>query len=197
METSIFVSLRNLSRCEMTESFFKEIKEELRSGLSEKGHPFRYFTLGTVGLDRMARLRTVVLRKLSGDMSLTFFTDARSKKIIHIKENNKVSLLFYHPEKMLQLKVEGLAKTNRDPTLLKKYWSEVNGPSKKDYTTALAPGSRISDPDTLDYLDAEDYFCAVEVNPHKIEYLKLKRPNHVRIRFSRTADGWKSEFLVP
>ena len=76
----------------MTDNFFKELTEELQNGVIKKAHPFRYFTLGTVGLDRMARLRTVVLRNIADDLKLTFFTDDRSKKIIHLKENKHKTL---------------------------------------------------------------------------------------------------------
>ena len=89
----------------MVTKLFQDLKEELNKGFTEKDHPFRFFTLGTVGLDKMARLRTVVLRNVAEDLTLTFYTDKRSKKIIHINENSKVSTLFYHPDKMMQLKI--------------------------------------------------------------------------------------------
>ena len=181
----------------MTAVFWEELKEELQRGASKKGHPFRYFTLGTVGLERLPRLRTIVLRRISEDLTLTFYTDRRSKKLIHIKENNKVSLLFYHPKKLMQLKVEGLARVIKDEAILKKYWSGVQTSSRKDYITSTAPGSSIDSPDAVEYLEDENYFCMVEVEPFKIEYLKLKRPNHLRIRFSKKEDQWISEFLVP
>lgn len=181
----------------MTDPYLEELRKELELGLTEKGHPFRYCTLGTVGLDRMARLRTVVVRDMTGDFMLSFYTDRRSKKIVHIKENNKVSLLFFHPGKLLQLKVEGLATVRKDPLLLEPLWKNIAKTGRKDYQTSRAPGSTLDHPDRLEYLGEEDYFCLVEVNPFKIEYLKLKRPHHLRIRFSRKEVGWKGEFLVP
>jgi pyridoxine/pyridoxamine 5'-phosphate oxidase len=181
----------------MTEVFFQEVKEELNKSIVKKGHPFRYFTLATVGLDNMARLRTVVLRKISEDLTLTFYTDRRSKKMIHLKENKKVSALFYYPKKMLQIKVEGTANVITDPSLLKKYWYGIQPSSRKDYITSNAPGSTIKNPDQVEYLSDEHYFCMVEITPHKIEYLKLKRPNHIRVRYSRSDGDWQGEFLVP
>lgn len=47
----------------------------------------------------MARLRTTVIRNVSKDLIFTSYTDKRSKKVSHIKENNKVSVFFYHAEK--------------------------------------------------------------------------------------------------
>ncbi len=181
----------------MTDHYLEELRTELALGLTEKGHPFRYCILGTVGLDRMARLRTVVIREMTGDFMLSFYTDRRSKKIVHIKENHKVSLLFFHPVKLLQLKVEGLATVSKDPQLLQPLWKNIGKTARKDYTTSRAPGSTLEHPDRLEYLSEEDYFCQVEVHPFKIEYLKLMRPNHIRIRFSRKEDTWKKEYLVP
>ncbi|MGB5821159.1 MAG: pyridoxamine 5'-phosphate oxidase family protein [Saonia sp.] len=181
----------------MTDTFFDELTKELRKGATEKTHPFRYFTLGTVGLDRAARLRTVVLRKITDDRTILFYTDKRSKKIIHIMENNKVSLLFYHPKKLLQLKVDGLAQVVADETRLKEYRSSIHPNSRKDYTTTIAPGSPIDHPDAVEYLKDKDHFSVVEVKPFKIEYLKLKRPNHLRVRFSKNENLWIGEFLVP
>lgn len=189
----------------MTDTFFKELKEDLMQGAATKEHPFHYCTMGTVGLEYLARLRTLKLRKVSNDLKLTFYTDKRSKKILHIKENPKVGLLFYHPQKLLQLKIEGLATIIKDQESLSKHWKNVHPGSRKDYTTTTAPGSAIKSPDTVEFLEDENYFCMVEVNPFKIEYLKLKHPNHLRIRFSKKNDstevssvrGWKGEFLVP
>lgn len=181
----------------MTDNFFDELQLELQQGATKKGHPFRYFTLGTVGLDRLARLRTVVLRKVDMDLKLSFYTDARSKKIMHLKENNKVGLLFFHPKKLLQIKVEGIAQIRKDEGIKQTYWSGIQPQARKDYTTAAAPGSALDSPDQLEYLSEENHFCIVEVTPFKIEYLRLKRPNHIRVRFSKVEDLWNSEFLVP
>ena len=72
----------------------------MQNGAYEKGHPFHYFTLATLGVDKFARLRLVALRNVSEDLKLTFFTDKRSKKVLHINENNRVGLLFYNPKKL-------------------------------------------------------------------------------------------------
>lgn len=183
----------------MTDSFFKIVRSELQQGVTISDHPFRYCTMATVGLDRMARLRTVRIRGLSDDddMVISVYTDKRSKKIIHIKENKLVSMLFYHPDKLLQLKVEGMAVINKDQKVLKDLWKGIDNPSKKDYTTVMAPGSVMEGPDEVEYLRDEDHFCLLEIHPIKIEYLQLKRPNHLRIRYSRKDDSWKGEFLVP
>lgn len=183
----------------MTQEFWQELQHELVSGLTTKGHPYRYATLGTVGLDQMARLRTIVLRDVGTppEFTFTFFTDQRSKKITHIQENPKVSLLFYHPNKLVQLKIEGRAHIIKDGQKLDEQWKKIGPKSRKDYLTKAAPGSGLQHPGQLEYLEDAHHFCMVEIAPFKIEYLKLKRPNHVRVRFSKEKGEWYGEFLVP
>ncbi|MFD0798006.1 pyridoxamine 5'-phosphate oxidase family protein [Maribacter chungangensis] len=181
----------------MTQQFLEEAKQELKHSLVKKGHPFRYFTLATVGLDPMARLRTVVLRQITEDFKLIFYTDRRSKKMTHITENPKVSCLFYHPKQLLQLKIEGKARVVNDEKILKKYWHGIQPNSRKDYLSEQTPGSTLNNPDELQYLNDDNHFSMVEIEPFKIEYLKLKRPNHLRVRFSKSNNDWDGEFLVP
>jgi len=180
----------------MTQNIFQELSEELKKGVSQKGHAFRYFTLATVGLDQVARLRTIVLRNVSEELQLTFYTDSRSKKMIHLLENKKVGLLFYNPENLMQIRIEGMAKAINDEETKVKYWNG-NKKSRKEYTTTIAPGTPLTNPGHLEYLDDEDHFCIVEITPFKIEYLKLKSPHHIRVRYSWEVDFWEQEFLVP
>ena len=181
----------------MTTVHFKEIKEELLKAPKEAGHPFRFFTLATVGLDQVARLRTVVLRHVSEDLKLTFYTDRRSKKITHIKENKRVSLLMYHPTKMFQIKILGTATYKDDEDTKKKYYEQLDPKAKRQYTTSRSPGSNLIHPDHLEYLNEENHFCTVEITPYKIEFLKLSQPHHTRVRFSKVGAEWESEYLVP
>jgi len=181
----------------MDAEYFEEIRQELHAGAEDYEHPFRFFTLGTVGLDPIARLRTVVLREVTEQLDLIFFTDLRSKKIMHLKENNKVGLLFYHPKLRLQLKIEGLATIYKDQATHQKYWDSIAPQFRRDYESTTAPGTEIENPAEIEYLSEKNHFCMVQTTPFKIEYLKLGSPNHVRIRFSRVEGLWKSEFLVP
>jgi len=181
----------------MEQVFWKELNEELHKGITKKGHPFRYITFATVEANCAPSLRTVVLRKVTEALELTIYTDKRSKKVSQIQQNNTVSLLLYHPKKLLQLKIEGKAKIIEDSEILKKYWSGVQPKSRKDYSTKNAPGSVIKNPDLVSYKDDEYHFCMIEITPFKIEYLKLKRPNHIRIQFTKEGETWGAEFLTP
>ena len=182
----------------MKSQIWEQIQEELTMAAQDPGHPFRYATLATIGLEQVPRLRTVVLRAFDPQtFRLTFYTDSRSKKMLHIKENNKVSLLMYRGDELLQLRLEGLAVREREEQVLRKHWQSVEGPAQKDYTTHRAPGTEIRNPDLVEYLDDEDYFSVVHIHPFKVEYLRLKRPNHIRVQFSKEKKDWRSDFLVP
>ncbi|MDF4222426.1 pyridoxamine 5'-phosphate oxidase family protein [Maribacter sp. M208] len=181
----------------MIDSFFEELSTELHNGVTEKGHPFRFITMATVGNESTARLRTVVLREVNKDLRLTIYTDSRTQKIKHIAENNQVSFLLYHPEKMLQLKVEGTAEMVTNLERLKSTWQNIQPNSKKDYITETSPGTTIKNPDHVEYVEDKNYFTIIDIFPTKIEYLKLKRPNHIRALFTKTDNNWKGEFLVP
>ena len=180
----------------MTDYFWNELQEELKKGVEQKGHPFRFGTFATVGVDKLPRLRTIVLRHVYGNGHLCLYTDKRSKKVMHITENPNVSLLFYHPEKLLQVKIEGLASVVTDENKLQTMWKDIPESNKKDYTTYSAPGSILKNPDNLEYLTGDHFFSMIEIEPFRIEYLKLKRPNHIRIAYAKK-EGWKGEFLVP
>ena len=182
----------------MEDHIWNSVLSELRKGVEEKSHPFKFATLATLGLERLPRLRTIKIRDFEPEsLQMTFYTDSRSKKILHIKENNKVSLLFYHPDKLMQLRIEGLAIRERDEAVLQDHWSQVEGPSQKDYTTSTAPGSEIAHPEKIEYIEQDDFFSVVYILPFKVEYLQLKRPHHLRVRFSKRQGIWKSDYLVP
>lgn len=181
----------------MTNTFFDELTEELHKGVHKKGHPFRYITLATVGHENNASLRTVVLRQVSKELQLTIYTDSRTKKISDIKENNQVCLLLYHPKKLLQLKIEGSAQIVTDHVRLKTYWSGIQPSSRKDYITHNSPGSAIKNPNEVEYLEDTNYFSMIDITPTKMEYLRLQRPNHIRVEFTKEKEDWKGNFLVP
>ena len=181
----------------MTDKYFDQLKSELQKGAEERDHPFRYFTLATVGVDYLVRQRLIVLRKVDEDLRLTFFTDYRSKKIMHIHENNRVSLLFYDPVNLLQVRIEGLASIDKNKEAIKAYWSDVREASRKAYTSSIAPGTVVESPDLLEYLNEDNYFCAVDVSPFKIEFLKLEEPHHIRAHYTLKEGFWDGQFLAP
>ncbi len=181
----------------MMDQYLEKAQDELQKGVHKKGHPFRYVTMGTVSLDTKAALRTVVLRQVTDEGYFRIYTDGRSDKIAQINNHPYVTLLWYHPKKLMQISITGKAHIITDSNELQKYWSGVQPSSRKDYTTVKAPGSEISNPDEVSYLDQGNFFTILEIRPETMEYLELKRPNHIRIAFTKEDDSWEGTFINP
>lgn len=179
----------------MLNDIFEEAKQEIKFGYLKKKHPFRYPSLASI-TSGFPNQRTVVLRDTSTDFELIFFTDKRSNKIDDFHKNPNVSVLFYHPKKLLQIKVMGTMKMVTSGKTYEDYWSKIQGKSKKDFVTKKAPGSPIINPDEVEYLENEHHFCLLKLIPTEIEYLQLKRPNHIRAFFT-SENNWEGEFLNP
>ncbi|MDG3583872.1 MULTISPECIES: pyridoxamine 5'-phosphate oxidase family protein [Galbibacter] len=180
-----------------TNAYFRTAKQELLDAIKDVKHPFRYFTMATIGINHSPRLRTVVLREVQDDLALTIYTDKRSKKVTHLKENNNVCLLFFNHNEMLQLKVDGKAFLEADEKIIQHGWKQVKVSSKKDYSTSRDPGTKIKDPEMIEYLENVNHFAIIHIIPSKIEYLQLKKDKHIRVLYAKEPTGWEGTFLVP
>ncbi len=71
--------------------------------------------------------------------SMTFFTDVRIPKISQIRNDARVSLLFYDPEEKNQMRIEGHAQTvaGGEPTRIA--WDALPVPARRDYMADQAP----------------------------------------------------------
>ncbi|WP_298480961.1 pyridoxamine 5'-phosphate oxidase family protein [uncultured Maribacter sp.] len=181
----------------MTNLYLQEIMSELKLAVTERNHPLKFCVLGSIGSDNSSQTRIIGLRKITNNLTLTFYTDERSNKVSQILKNPNVSLLFYHPEKKMQIKIDGKASIVKDQDLLKEKWLNINSESKKDYTTTKAPGSILENPSELTFLKEKNYFCIIEVKTKTVEYLKLRETSHFKVLFNKDINGWTSQFLVP
>ena len=179
----------------MLDQILKDLKSEVRFGYLKKKHPFRYVSLASIE-NAAPTQRTVVLRDATDDFDLIIYSDNRSNKVQQLDKNSKASLLFYHPKKLLQIKVEGHVELVRSGKAYENYWSRVQGVSQKDYITKHAPGTPIDQPDLVDYKEDEHHFCVLKLIPETLEYLQLSRPNHIRARFDESND-WEGHYLNP
>ncbi|MCK8522064.1 pyridoxamine 5'-phosphate oxidase family protein [Aquimarina sp. D1M17] len=181
----------------MTQIIFSSLIRDLQEAAKTPGHPFRYFTLATTNENGTPRLRTVVLREIDQLSNLIVYTDKRSEKITHINKHAIVSLLFLDKERLIQLSIEAKATLIEDPEKTRAIWGQIPEKSKKDYTSKYTPGKEIKDPQNVEFLTQGNFFAAIRLIPQKIEYLRLKRPNHIRVLFSKEGNDWKSSYLVP
>lgn len=178
----------------MLSEIFMQIKDQWVRAKYQKKHPFRNLVLSTVTEKGIPKSRTVVLRDFDPQrMVLTVYTDRRSQKINELRAQKEASLLFYDPKKLWQIQVAvQLEKQSGDA----KPFYLMPPPAQKDYTTALPPGSEITNPDAVHYNGEQHFFVALQFKIYCIESLKLKRPNHVRSRFDLD-NGWSGCYLTP
>ena len=176
------------------ENILIDCKKQLTGALNYNKHPFRYFTLASTSKDGTPSLRTVVLRDFCPKkFLLTIFTDARSKKVEEFKSNKMGKFLFYDTSRLIQIiiEVKMIEVINLD-----NHFKTLPEPSKKDYTSITKPGTKIQSPDKVKYNYSQNYFRKIIFQAVNLEYLKLKRPTHIRATFS-SEDEWKGSYLVP
>jgi general stress protein 26 len=78
-----------------------------------------------------------------------FIPTKELKKIKDIQNNSEFSALFYDSKKLLQIRIEGKAELITDKEQIATYWHTVQQASKKDYTTSIAPGIPIKNPEEV------------------------------------------------
>ena len=178
----------------MLDQILDDCKKQLLAALKHKKHPFRFFTLATQNQNGKINLRTVVLRDFDPEqMTFTIFTDARSKKVNELKQNDNTQCLFYDSKRMVQLIFQAKMTKIINHDLTYKSLPESN---KKDYSSLQLPGSIIKGPDQLIHDNSKGHFIKIDFKFSSFEYLKLKRRNHIRAIFNLN-NSWKGQFLAP
>ncbi|MBA4300988.1 MAG: general stress protein [Cyclobacterium sp.] len=186
------------SENELQSEIWKSISHELHRGALDPKHPFRYVNLGTIG-ETSPEIRTVVVRSVSKELEFHIFTDSRSEKVNELSANPSATLHFYHPGKRVQIRIKAKAEIHNQNEVSKDFWPKVQGEAQKAYTSTLAPGTPISDPnEAFDWKETGDdqFFTVLKFIPESIEALQLNGLKHLRILFSKS-ENWKGQWLVP
>lgn len=169
---------------------------ELHRGALDPKHPFRYLTVATLG-DQFPQVRTVVLRQFTADLEFLVYTDARSSKVQELFEVPRVSLLFYHPKKQVQVRVQALATVHVEDELAQAHWMRVSEKRKSEYQSELGPGKQIMHPkEGWGSSSEHSYFSVLKFSPLCLEVLQLAKEGHLRIQFN-CASEWGGSWLVP
>lgn len=177
-------------------AIWQTLLHELRRGALDPKHPFRYLTLATTGT-QFPQVRTVVLRQFTADLEFLVYTDARSSKVQELLEVPRVSLLFYHPKKQVQVRIKALATIHVEDELAQAHWKQVSEKRKSEYQSKLDPGTRITIPeDGWESSSDHSYFSVLKFSTLSLEVLQLAREGHLRMQFD-LASGWQGAWLVP
>jgi len=175
---------------------WQNVLHELNRGALDPKHPFRFLTLATSGA-QFPQVRTVVLRHMSPAMEFLVYTDVRTAKVRDLLETPRVSLLFYHPKKQVQVRVKAIATLHVEDALAQEHWKRVPEKRQSEYKSGLVPGTRIETPDLGWETQSEStHFSVLKFSPLSIEALQLAREGHLRMQFELAA-GWQGTWLVP
>ena len=179
--------------------------ENINLGIQKAKHDYHSFVFSTVSKNNPDS-RTVILRDFDEHKpAIWFHSDRRSKKILHLEENENVSALFYDKSRKVQLRINGIADIEEDIEQNKKIWDSMRPESKLCYMGPYAPSQKISqfESNTLEKsahdLDKEDEhlglsrFCRIRITIKKLDWLKLDYKGHQRLEFKfgkKTKTQW-------
>ena len=171
----------------------------LQVAASGRDNPLRTPVLTTVS-NTIPYQRIVVLRRYSPEKrQLLFYTDIRSNKVEHLRENSAAGLLFWHPDEQLQIRIRGrITVEHRTPTT-QQHYAELPAHSLRTYATRLPPGtpSNASEIEFLPDERIEANFALLRFEPDVFEFLKLNRERHYRAQSLRENNAWTQTWLVP
>jgi len=182
----------------------------LTRGAGRFNDPFHWPALGTSG-EEGSSLRTVILRHFQlPERVLVCYTDARAAKVRDISRCSRISWLFYHPKKRVQLRVSGHATLHSDDEVAETYWAETRAPNRINYATAEPPGTSVSRPSSglsdflkdkaLSLLASEkgrSNFMVISGRIESLDWLILDPLGNRRARFDWEADGMRATWSVP
>ncbi len=183
-------------RLELLESdaLVKYIYESLATGVDDRNHPYHLMSVASLDKDGNADVRMVVNRKfIEKTREIYFHTDYRSAKIDCIRNNPKLTLLFYNLETNIQLRIRALAQVNHKNDIAEKQWDATRLFSRKCYLIEKAP-STYSDiatdslpevfhkrnPTKEESVKGYENFCVVTCKITSIDYLNLAASGHLR-----------------
>ena len=181
------------------DSAFLNIKHELRRSVKDKKHPYRFAVMSTVYQGEIGT-RYLVLRDLGEDLSLYFYTDARTEKVMHLQADPTVALLFFHPRKKAQIRINGKAVLHRQNEVARDHWSKVQTYGREAYGPTIPPGQVIESPEDAyawpENID-DTFFTVIQVIPDKIEAVQLNGLEHLRATYQRQDGSWNQQWLAP
>jgi len=192
------------------ESVLDEIWIMLTRGASRFNDPFHWPVLGTTG-KAGPNLRTVILRKvIVPERTLVCHTDARAPKVQEIRDAERVSWLFYHPKKMIQLRITGSAALHTDNPLAEDQWAAAKPTSRLNYCAVEPPGTAIDRPCSglpdfllktvptiLQTQRGRKNFMAIACRMDAVDWLILRPTGNRRACFTWDVNGQTSTWLVP
>ena len=200
MEKKLLVTTFLISNC----------RDLLKQGVKDHSSPLRFCYLATVNANNCPEQRTVILRNYNEpDRTLDIFTDHRSSKLQHLSRNPKASLLFYHPEKLIQIRMQVAVEIHWKDTASRIAWETIPPARRGDYCSISPPGTSLEEPgsdlpswwnDSVSREQTEygfERFALLRCRFYHIDLLKLDRQGHKRAVFQWEDQQWEGHWATP
>lgn len=178
-------------------------------GGADRRSPVHTPVVASVDADGLPQARVMVLRKADpAHGTLRFHTDARSPKVAQL-DGKPVSVLAYHAQENVQLRISGVARIGRDEAEVDGIWNQSTLFARRCYLAQQAPGTPLpgpasglpewiegQQPTAEQIVPARANFAVLWVGVTAIDWLHLANSGHRRALF-RSADGWAGAWLAP
>jgi pyridoxamine 5'-phosphate oxidase len=180
--------------------------DEMRRDLdAELGRAPKVATRATIAGPATAptvEARSVAIRALGDDGSLTFTSDGRSGKNAELAGNASAALVFWLPQRKRQYRLTGTAAVlqSEDPARQRQWRAASDAgramflwppPGQLRDDAAPVPSAVSAD------APVPDAFTVVVMTPARVERLDLSQTPHLRERWSTSAGGWARQVVNP
>ena len=183
----------------MTENNIPIWRQELKSARKKEGKsPLnRWIQLSTVTDNNQPRIRTVVFRGWVKESSMLIFTDSRSNKVEHLKNNPNAEILWLFLRSKSQFRFKGVMKELK---INNKYWDSLSERSKSTWFWQN-PGKEIDkniQPSQIIPINLKkpENFIVLEFEIYSVDLLKLVTPIHKRYIWDKR-NSWEKIEINP
>jgi pyridoxamine 5'-phosphate oxidase len=163
----------------------------------------RIATLATVDAQHRPRARSVILRRIDHDGTLTIVSSAHSQKNAQLRHTPSAELVLYLPTRREQFRLFGhvtLIGRGDDEAARQAFWTSLSDPARATFywptigqpTDNTAPVPAALPPTT----PMPDHFELIRLHPAQVEHLTTASLPHQRTRY-RQATAWRPEPINP
>ena len=178
----------------------EDVLRALHDAATNSDSPLRIATVGNVDPSGAPQLRSMVVRSFDEAIpQITFFTDARSPKVMGLEQNPRVQILMYDPLTHMQLRTSGVATLHIDDDLTARLWSDLPEYGRGDYLSRQPPGEQIAHPDDSweDKTLGGRNFTVVSIKIVSVDWLKLSGQGHRRALLTWDNGNFTGRWVTP
>lgn len=202
------------------EPFLNELHHSLQKawdllvgGKKDRNSPLHTLAVGSIDLQGLPSQRIMVLRSVDvGKRLLRFNSDRRAAKISQLTNNADISILGYHPEAKIQLRIAGKTTIRTEGSEFETAWERASPYGKRCYLADPGPGQMVDKPSSgllpeiegmkpteEQLVPAKQNFAILQVEVVRLEWLYLAHTGHRRAEFNwnNGTKDWESKWLIP